>query len=250
MTAHGLYALLLQEAQQGRLILQWQLPDLVEEQGAAIGRLNLAYLAALGTGEGALDVAEQLGLDQLMGHGAAVDGHKGTVFAEGAVVQLTSHQLLAGSAGPGHQHGQATMLQPHDLLAQLANGAALTLDEAQLSRHLGAMAPDELRHSQRMTQAVGKSFLIEREGVEIMETGCKQVAQGFTCQAITLDQANPQAAGVLANQGIQGVMLIRLDGHQHQGISLFLQFLFCHRQGTCLLHLPFAFYQQAFQHGT
>ncbi|MNH01424.1 hypothetical protein D3C79_606440 [compost metagenome] len=195
-------------------------------------------------------MAEQLGLDQLMGHGTAVDGHKGAVFTEGAVVQLTGHQLLAGAAGPGHQHGQATMLQPHDLLAQLANGAALPLDEAQLSWRLGAMAPDQPRHSQRMTQAVGEPFLIEREGVEIMKTGCKQVAQGLAGQAITLDQANPQAAGVLANQGIQSVMLLRLDGHQHQGIRLFLQFLFCHRQGARLLHLPFAFYQQAFQHGT
>ncbi|MNK58095.1 hypothetical protein D3C87_771630 [compost metagenome] len=112
------------------------------------------------------------------------------------------------------------------------------------------MTLDELCHPQRMTQTVGESFLIEREGVEIMETGRKQVTQGLVGQAISLDQANPQAAGVLANQGMQGVMLLRLDGHQHQGIRLFLQFLLCHRQGTRLLHLPLAFYQQTFQHGT
>src|SRR6185369_7876459 len=53
--------------------------DLVEEQGAAVGRLEQAGAGGLGVGEGALLVAEELGLDERLRQRGAVH------FDEGAV---------------------------------------------------------------------------------------------------------------------------------------------------------------------
>ena len=50
-----------------------QLADLVEEQRAAVGRLEQAALLRLGVGEGAALVAEQLALEQVLGQRRAVD---------------------------------------------------------------------------------------------------------------------------------------------------------------------------------
>ena len=65
---------LLERAQQLHLQRERHLADLVEEQRAAVGRLELALLVGDRAGEGALHVAEQLALEQVLGDGAAVDG--------------------------------------------------------------------------------------------------------------------------------------------------------------------------------
>ena len=56
---------LLQNAQQPRLRFQRHVADLVEKQRSAVGLLEASRRSRLGTGEGALLVAEQLALDQL-----------------------------------------------------------------------------------------------------------------------------------------------------------------------------------------
>ena len=142
------------------------------------------------------------------------------------------------------------MLQPHDLVAQLANGGALPLDETKLGLQSGAVSPDEARHPQGMSQAVGEPVSVQGKGVKIMKTGCQQIAKGFAGETVPLDEADPQGAGVLRYQVVEGFVLLMLDHHQHQGIVLFLQFFLCHHQGACLLHLPLALFQQAFQYGT
>ncbi|MNN51976.1 hypothetical protein D3C81_1666420 [compost metagenome] len=87
---------LLQHAQQVALQFQGHFADLVEEQGAALGRLDLAlHAAAPGTGEGALGIAEQLAGQQVAGQAAAVDGDEGTVTADARVVDALGEGLLA-----------------------------------------------------------------------------------------------------------------------------------------------------------
>ena len=56
-------------------------------------------------GEGAPHVAEQLGLEQLLGDRAAVDGHEQALGAPAVVVDRAGDQLLAGAALAGDQHG-------------------------------------------------------------------------------------------------------------------------------------------------
>ena len=64
---------LLQHAQQLGLERRRDLADLVEEQRAAVGQLEAALAGVDGAGEGALLVAEQLGLQQRLRQRRAVD---------------------------------------------------------------------------------------------------------------------------------------------------------------------------------
>src|SRR5262249_33489765 len=66
----------LQEAQQLHLDVLVQLADLVEEQRAAVGHLEQPLVIAVGPGEGALAVAEQLALDEVLRQRPAVDRHE------------------------------------------------------------------------------------------------------------------------------------------------------------------------------
>ncbi len=81
--AEALELLLLQDAQELRLRGQAHFPDLVEEQHAARGALDLAGLRRARSRECALLVTEQLRLQQLIGQGRAVQRDEGTVGLAG-----------------------------------------------------------------------------------------------------------------------------------------------------------------------
>ena len=75
--AHGTHLVLLQDAQELDLQARRHVADLVEQQSAAIGGLEQALVGADRAGEGAFLVAEELRFEQVLGHGAAVDGDEG-----------------------------------------------------------------------------------------------------------------------------------------------------------------------------
>ena len=96
LAAHALERLLLQHAQHLGLRLQAHVADLVEEDRAAVGQLELAAAPRHRAGEGAALVAEELGLDQLLGDGRAVHLDEGAVAARRLRVDGARDQLLAG----------------------------------------------------------------------------------------------------------------------------------------------------------
>ena len=114
-----------EEAQQQALHAQRHLADLVEEQRAAVGHLELPLLVAIGAGETALDVAEQLRLEQRLGQPGAVDGDEGPRRADAVGVYRARHQLLAGAALAGDQHLGFGAGGPSDLEAQLDDRRAV-----------------------------------------------------------------------------------------------------------------------------
>src|SRR2546426_4391567 len=71
--------------------------DLVEEDGAAVGRLELADLELVGAGEGASLVTEQFALQQVPRHGGAVDLDEGPRPPRGEMVDRVGDELLAGA---------------------------------------------------------------------------------------------------------------------------------------------------------
>ena len=91
-------------AQQFGLQAHIHLGDFVEQQGAAGGFLELADAARDGAGEGALFVAEQFALEQVLGDGGAVDRNEGAVDALRLGVKVLGHHFLAGAAFAGDQH--------------------------------------------------------------------------------------------------------------------------------------------------
>ena len=95
----------LKHAQDLRLGHRGEVADLVEEQRAGVGQLEAPFLAAGGAGEGALLVAEQLGLQEILGQGGAVDGDERAVLARRALVDGPRHALLAGAALAEDEHG-------------------------------------------------------------------------------------------------------------------------------------------------
>src|SRR5439155_732647 len=107
VAADALDHALLQDAQQLRL--QWigHVPDLVEEQRAAVGELELAGAVALRAGEGAPGVAEELALQEVGRDGGAVERHEEAVAPRAQAVDRARHQLLAGPRLAGQQHGAA-----------------------------------------------------------------------------------------------------------------------------------------------
>ena len=71
--AHGMHLAVLEEAKQHRLHAQRHLRDLVEEDGAAVGLLELADLVAIGAGEAAFHVPEELRFEERLGKAGAVE---------------------------------------------------------------------------------------------------------------------------------------------------------------------------------
>ena len=86
VAADRLHFPVLEHAEQQRLHAQAHLTGFVEEERAAVRRLQLAGSIAIRAGEAAADMPEQLGLEQRLGEAGAVDRDEGTV-APGRVLR-------------------------------------------------------------------------------------------------------------------------------------------------------------------
>ena len=93
-----------QNAQQAHLHLRRHLGDLVQEQSAAAGALEIAAMGAGSTGKGTFLVAEQFGFDQIGRDRAAVDRDERLFRAAAHLVDRAGDQFLSGSAFADHQN--------------------------------------------------------------------------------------------------------------------------------------------------
>ncbi len=92
-----------EEPQQRGLHPQAHLADFVHEDRAAVRRLEPAALVAMGVGEAALHVAEQLRFEQRIRNAGAIDGDERTARARAATVNEPGDDFLADSALSGDQ---------------------------------------------------------------------------------------------------------------------------------------------------
>src|SRR5690606_23175923 len=95
---------LLERAQELRLQIEGQLPDLVEEDRSPLRRLERADAALARAGERAALVPEELALEQARGDRSAVDDDEGPVGARALLVDRLGDALLAGPGLAGHEH--------------------------------------------------------------------------------------------------------------------------------------------------
>ncbi|MCY1178758.1 hypothetical protein D9M73_191250 [compost metagenome] len=107
-----------QGAQQLALQRQRQVADLVQVEGAAVGRTEPAGAAAGRTAVGAGAVAEQFGIGVGGADCPTIDRDKKPVAVAGTV-DLSCQQFLAGAGLTADQHGQGARRQLLELLAQL-----------------------------------------------------------------------------------------------------------------------------------
>jgi hypothetical protein len=105
---------LLEHAQELRLHAGSDLADLVEKARAAARRLQEPLFVGQGPRERALDVAEELALEETLGEGAAVDGHERMVAPTAHRVGGSRDQLLSGSGFPLDEHRARGGSDPRD----------------------------------------------------------------------------------------------------------------------------------------
>jgi len=86
-----------EQTQQLHLQQRRDVADLVEEQGAATGRLHQAGLARVRSGEGPPLVPEKLALEQRLGEPGALHRHEGPAPALAGLVDRPGNELLAGA---------------------------------------------------------------------------------------------------------------------------------------------------------
>ena len=110
---------LLQEAKQLRLQCHRHVADLVEEQCAAVGDFDLADRLFVCTREGTFLVAEQLGLEQILGDRSAVYRDEVALSPRAQSMQCAREQLLASAAFSQQQRGD---IRRRNLLDHAANG--------------------------------------------------------------------------------------------------------------------------------
>ena len=89
---------------------QGHVPDLVQEQGAPVGQLELAPAPLHRSGEGAPLVAEQLGEQQALREGGAVQADEAGLGPVAGEMDVAGQHLLAGAAFPRDQHRGVAVL--------------------------------------------------------------------------------------------------------------------------------------------
>ena len=94
----------LEEAEKLGLEVEAEFADFVEEEGAVAGGADEAEVVAVGAGEGAAAVAEELAFEQVARNGGAVERDERLLGAVGEVVNGAGEDLLAGAAFAGDQH--------------------------------------------------------------------------------------------------------------------------------------------------
>src|SRR5208282_2639272 len=128
VAAHSCDFALLQYAQQVGLGLQADVADFVQENCPALGNFELAFLAELRAGEGALFMPEKFAFEERLRQSAAVNGDQRVKLSRAGLMDRTRHQFLPGAALPRDQHGSVRGTNRLDGLEDLAHGAALAND--------------------------------------------------------------------------------------------------------------------------
>ena len=116
---------LLEGAEQLGLEREGQVADLVEQQRAPVRLHEEARPRRARVGEGAPDVAEELALEELLGHGGAVDRHQRSVLPIPAPVERLGDDLLPGAALAGDEDARVGVGDPVEQLVELPHGRAV-----------------------------------------------------------------------------------------------------------------------------
>src|SRR6266581_4028124 len=119
---------LLKHTQQLDLSRLAQLANLIQKERSAFSHFEAALLAAAGSGEGSLLIAEQLRLDQTLGKGGTGYLYERLACPGRVVVNRMRYHLLAGAGLTANQNSRVSGSNLRDLLVDLAHRAAVSDD--------------------------------------------------------------------------------------------------------------------------
>ena len=111
-------------SQQASLRFRRHVPDLVEEQGAAVRLLELADLLRNRAREGTALMTKQLAFEQVMRDSGHVNCHEWAGPARAELVDGFGHQFLSRTAFAGHEDRQVVAQDPGDHPVDVLHGAA------------------------------------------------------------------------------------------------------------------------------
>ena len=158
---------LLQHAQELGLQVRRHLPDLVEQQRAALGHLEQAFLVHRGAGERALLVTEQLRLDQVLRDRRAVDLDERALVPLAVEVNRVGDELLAGAVLALQENVRLARRDALDQVEELLHLLALADHVLELVAVLQArlellVLVDERLLLDRLLELVQETFGIDR----------------------------------------------------------------------------------------
>jgi hypothetical protein len=107
--ANALERPFLKHAQKAHLQARRDVPDLVQEQGAAVGDLEPPLVRADGAGERPLFVSEQLTLEDPVGQRRAVDANERASGAAAGLVDEPRDQFFTGPRLPADDNGRVAV---------------------------------------------------------------------------------------------------------------------------------------------
>ena len=128
LAAHPLNAPFLKHPQEFGLRERAQVPDLVEEQRAAVRLLETPDPPRFRTGERAPFMAEQFAFEQHFGDGRAIHGDERFIGARAVLIQGAGDQLLAGAGLAPNENRHRFGRHPSDFLADFLHDAAVADD--------------------------------------------------------------------------------------------------------------------------
>ena len=234
--AQALEAAGVEHPQQLHLAAQRKVADLVEEQGAAIGRFEAPRARLGGAGEGAALGAEQLGLDQLAGQRAAVHRHERAARDGRVRMHDGRDALLAAAVGPGDEHrhvgardlaGQLQRAQrgvglEHQVAEREARGerrlavASLLAHAAHLGAGLGQLE-QVLDGGQQLGVVPGLGEVVGRAGLDQLDRVLQPRPRGQQHDGhvdVAGTDGPEQRDALLARRGV-GAEVHVLDHHVH-----------------------------------
>ena len=143
-----------------------EVADLVEEDGPAVGRLELADLELVRAGEGPALVPEELAFEQLPRDRRAVDLDERAALPDRLLVDRAGHHVLAGAGLAHDEDGDVDLRGLLDDLADLAHlGAAPQADfraQAGAGLVVGRVLPVPARAGERALEDVLQILRAER----------------------------------------------------------------------------------------
>jgi hypothetical protein len=139
--------------------------DLVEEERAAVGELDAPWLLRRSARERALLVAEDLGLEEVVGERGAVDRDERAAFPRAPVVDRARHELLARAALAADEHDRLRLGGAIDEREALGHRGRSSEDVTTADRALDG--PLHLRCAHRLVEHVEHVLAFERLEQEV-----------------------------------------------------------------------------------
>ena len=165
----------LEEPQEQPLHPERHLADFVEEDRAVMRELELARAIAIGAGEAAFHVAEQLRFEQRLGHAGAVHGHERACGPRASRVHGVGDQFLARPAFPCNEDLGVGSRDIVDLFLELANDDAVAkqLSGSFISHRRLSTAPSQGRATpvRDRFRIAGKPRLLRCGPTRLVQTG-------------------------------------------------------------------------------